>query len=349
MFTPTIAVVILNYNGRHFLAQFLPSVLQYSAEAKVIVADNGSTDDSLAFLSLYPTVQVITLKKNHGFAGGYNKALRQVQADYYILLNSDVEVTPDWILPVIQLMEENEIAICQPKIKSFHQKSHFEYAGAAGGFIDRWGFTFCRGRLFDTLEEDRGQYDNDTPIFWASGACLFIKSSIFWDLGGFDEYFFAHMEEVDLCWRAHHQGYLVYCCGTSEVFHVGGGTLKKENPQKTFLNFRNNLIMLQKNTPKMKLLSIIFVRLLLDGMSGVRFLLKGQVGNFSAVLKAHFHFYKYLFLIKKKKRYNLKHLRNYSKSIVWAYFIEHRRTFKELDFPNGRSLTQMFTHTHNKS
>jgi GT2 family glycosyltransferase len=250
------AVVILNWNGRNFLETFLPSVLEYSARcADVIVADNASTDDSVAFLQEhYPQIRIIEHPKNGGFSKGYNDALKQIDAEYYILLNSDVEVTPNWITPVIEMMDADpSIAACQPKLRSFEDRSQFEYAGAAGGFIDAYGYPFCRGRIFDVLEEDRGQYDDACEVFWATGACLFVRADLYHALGGLDEDFFAHMEEIDFCWRLKNNGHKVMYCPDSTVYHVGGGALPKSSPRKTYLNFRNNLALLVKNLPSKRL------------------------------------------------------------------------------------------------
>ena len=255
-----VAVVILNWNGRHIIEKFLPSVVTNTAgEAEVIVADNGSTDDSLAFLAEhYPTLRTIALDKNYGFAGGYNRALAQVEADYYVLLNDDVECTPNWGSPVIEMMEaDSEIAVAQPKLLMYDQKDTFEYAGGAGGFIDRFGYPFCRGRMFNTLEQDHGQYDDARQVFWATGAAMFVRSNVWHQLGGLDDDFFAHMEEIDFCWRAKNAGHKIAYCPRSVLYHVGGGTLPKSSPMKTMLNFRNNLSMLYKNLPDNELHHII--------------------------------------------------------------------------------------------
>lgn len=287
------AVVILNWNGRAFLERFLPSVVAHCpAGAEVVVADNASSDGSVAFLrERHPLVRLIEFQENGGFAKGYNDALRLVDADYYVLLNSDVETTENWIPPVIGMMEANPaIAACQPKIRSLHEREKFEYAGAAGGFIDAYGYPFCRGRIFDVLEEDRGQYDDAREIFWATGACLFVRAEIFHALGGLDEDFFAHMEEIDFCWRLKNAGYSVMYCPESTVFHVGGGSLPKESPRKTYLNFRNNLSLLVKNLPAKRLAWVLFVRYLLDLFAALQFLLKGRRGDAAAVWSAHSHF-----------------------------------------------------------
>ena len=293
-----VAVVILNWNGKGMLERFLPSVVECSQAEKpdyqtqVIVADNGSTDDSVAFMrDRYPQVPLILLDKNYGFAEGYNKALAQVEADYYVLLNSDVECTPHWIEPVVEMMErEPKVAIAQPKLMMYDQKGTFEYAGGAGGFIDRYGYPFCRGRIFSSLEQDHGQYDDERDLFWATGAAMFVKAPVFHELGGLDGDFFAHMEEIDFCWRAHNRGYAVRYCPDSKLYHVGGGTLPKSSPFKTRLNFRNNLSMLYKNLPEDSLKRVLRRRMILDGVAAVKFLLQGHLGEFKAVRAAHKEF-----------------------------------------------------------
>ncbi len=334
-----IAVVILNYNGKHFLKQFLPSVLQYTEGIPVIVADNCSTDDSVEILTReFPQVTLIQNPTNEGFAGGYNTALRHVDAEYYVLLNSDAEVTPHWLSPLLELMEsDSSIAACQPKLKSFHQKSYFEYAGAAGGYLDKWGYPFCRGRIFDTLEVDTGQYDDTRPVFWATGTCLVVRSAAFWQVGGFDATFFAHMEEIDLCWRLHHSGYQVFYCAQSTVYHVGGGTLPATNPRKTFLNFRNSLAMLYKNLPTSQIVPVIFLRLVLDGLAGIVFILQKKPQHCWAIIQAHFAFYKdFRFWMKQRKHVLRKELhvqkQIYRKSIIWKYFVRKRKKFSSLHF-----------------
>ena len=294
-----IAVVILNWNGRPMLQRFLPSVLAHSDAADVVVADNGSTDDSLPFLrEHYPQVRLIALDKNYGFAEGYNRAIagltpdtspdRRGEYDYYVLLNSDVECTPGWLEPVVDMMDADpQIAIAQPKLLMYDQKDTFEYAGGAGGFIDRYGYPFCRGRLFSTLEKDHGQYDDECDIFWATGACMFVSASVWKALGGLDGDFFAHMEEIDFCWRTHLAGYRVHYCPESVVYHVGGGTLPKSSPFKTELNFRNNLSMLYKNLPNDRRCSVLAMRMWLDRVAALKFLLEGHVGEYRAVRKAH--------------------------------------------------------------
>ena len=321
-----VAVVILNFNGQKFLETFLPSVINNTNEYEIIVVDNASTDNSLSFLgNYYPTIKIIRLTKNQGFAGGYNSALKKIEAEYYVLLNSDVEVTANWVNPIIDLMDiDKKIAACQPKIKSYHQKTHFEYAGAAGGYIDWLGYPFCRGRVFDYYEEDKGQYDDTTEVFWATGACMFVRASVFHQLGGFDDNFFAHMEEIDLCWRMKNAGYRIMYTSASTVYHVGGGTLHKSNPRKTFLNYRNGLAMLYKNLPLNKLLLTILLRLILDGISGIKLLFDGSFADFLAVIKAHFAFYA---MIPKLERNLPKTVdKIHQKSIVWEYFVKKQKT-----------------------
>jgi GT2 family glycosyltransferase len=307
-----IAIVILNYNGKNHLEQFLPSVLEYSNSNRaenasfspeVIVADNASTDDSIPFLQQnYPDLRLIRLDRNYGFAEGYNQALAKVKSDVFVLLNSDVEVTENWLAPIVTLMENDEkIAACQPKIRAFHQKTYFEHAGASGGFMDSFGYPFCRGRIFHHVEADYGQYDDLQEIFWATGAALFIKSDLYQKIGGLDGDYFAHMEEIDLCWRLRKAGYKIMVCPESTVYHVGGGTLNSENPFKTYLNFRNNLVTILKNEVGVKTLFIFFIRLVLDGLAALQFLLKGEFRNIWAVLKAHFYIYGHAFSILRKR------------------------------------------------
>lgn len=286
------AVVILNYNGEKLLRQFLPSVVRYSTGAEVIVADNGSTDQSITLLEKeFPSVRIIRLDKNYGFCGGYNKSLAQVEADNYVLLNSDIEVTPNWLESMVQLLDGDEsIAAVQPKVLSYNNREYFEYAGAAGGFLDALGYPFCRGRIFTHVEKDSGQYNDTRQIFWATGACLLIRSKTYWQFDGLDEDFFAHMEEIDLCWklqRAHHK---VYYSGLSTVYHVGAGTLGYGNPRKTYFNFRNGLSLIFKHLGPYEILYKLPTRILLDWLAALSFLLKGDAANFSAVFKAHLHF-----------------------------------------------------------
>ena len=335
-----VAVVILNWNGKKYLEKFLPSVVTYTAnEADIFVADNASTDDSVDFLqNNFPQMKIICNTENGGFAKGYNDALKNLTHEYFILLNSDVEVTVNWINPVIKMMEQDKsIAACQPKIKSYQDKKIFEYAGAAGGFIDKYGYPFCRGRIFNSFETDTGQYDNEQEIFWASGACLFIRSEVFKAAGGFDEDFFAHMEEIDLCWRVKNMGWKIMFCPHASVYHVGGGTLSKISAQKTFLNFRNNLFLLLKNHSTEYFWTKLFIRFLLDGIAGIRFIFSFQFDHFIAVLKAHYSFYSHFVkTIKKRNALEIK-IKNYTstaiyrKSIVVDYFVRAKTKFSELD------------------
>lgn len=282
------AVVILNYNGAGMLRRFLPSVIEYSPEASIYVADNGSSDESCDVIrNEFPAVKLMVLDHNYGFAEGYNRALAQVDEEYAVLLNSDVEVTRGWLSPMTQFLDSNpEVAACQPKLLSFKQKDFFEYAGAAGGFIDKWGYTFCRGRIFNTVERDSGQYDDTTDVFWATGAALMIRNEVYKNNGGLDGRFFAHMEEIDLCWRLRSRGYRIACVPQSHVYHVGGATLKKENPQKTYLNFRNNLLMIYKNAPDCQLKKIMLFRKVFDNVAALKFLASGDYAAFKAVRKA---------------------------------------------------------------
>ena len=342
---PSVSIVILNYNGLDFLKKFLPSVLQSEYEnLEIYVADNGSTDTSIGFLKTkYPSIKVLDLIDNHGFAKGYNVALEQVESDYFILLNSDVEVTPDWISPIIELMERDKtIGACQPKIKSYHAKEYFEHAGASGGWMDSLGYPFCRGRIFDSLEKDTGQYDATSEIFWATGAAFFVRAKLYKDLGGFDADYFAHAEEIDLCWRIKRAGFKVMVRPRSVVYHVGGGTLGYLNPRKAYLNFRNTLFTILKNEPKRKLLWLIPARLILDGVAGGLFLVQGKFAHIKAILDAHFSFYKsFSKMVKKRKMYNEKiqkisisNMPNtegiFRGSMIWQYYIKRIKFFKNL-------------------
>ncbi len=284
-----VAVVILNYNGEQFLKKFLPSVVKHSHPHKVIVADNCSTDHSIELLNEFPSVEKVILNENYGYAGGYNQALKQIEAEYFVLLNSDVEVTPNWLNPLTEFLDSNPAyAAAQPKILSFYNRDFFEYAGAAGGFIDTFGYPFCRGRVFDSVEKDVGQYDQVTDIFWTSGACMMIRSEVFHQLGGFDSEFFAHMEEIDLCWRMKSAGWKAAFIPTSSIYHVGGGTLNKTSPKKTFLNFRNGISVLIKNLPRKKLIWILPIRILLDWVASLLLWRNNSYDHFAAVWKAHF-------------------------------------------------------------
>lgn len=327
-----IAVVILNWNGAKLLEQFLPSVIEHSDVATIYVVDNASTDSSIEVLKTkFPSVNIIQNDGNYGFAKGYNVALQQVEEDYYALVNSDVEVTEGWLSPILTVFDkELNVSIIQPKILDYKNKEYFEYAGAAGGFIDQYGYPFCRGRIFDTIEKDNGQYDDETEIFWASGACFFIRKEIYRKLNGFDDDFFAHQEEIDLCWRAFNLGYKAKYTSKSVVYHIGGATLKESNPKKTFLNFRNSLLMLTKNLPKNKLPSIIFVRLLLDGLAGIQFIFKGKFNHFWVIIKAHFHYYHLINKTLKKRKAPQSENYYYIKSIVYKYFVKNGTIFEKL-------------------
>ena len=329
----TTAVVILNWNGRSLLEQFLPSVVKHSAEATVYIADNASTDDSISFVAEhYPQVKIIQNKENGGYAKGYNDALAEVKEDIFILLNSDVEVTPHWLEPIENMFTSSpEVAVIQPKILDYKKKTHFEYAGAAGGFIDRLGYPYCRGRIFNTLEKDEGQYDDDQEIFWASGACLAVRSSVFEEVKGLDEAYFAHQEEIDLCWRIKNRGYECWYTSASNVYHLGGATLNAMNPKKTFYNFRNSLYNLLKNVSGAKAYLLIIIRMLLDAVAGIQFLIERKPKHFLAILKAHASFYGHFFHIQKKRSsINPSKRDNFLSSIVWKYFIKGQTKFDEL-------------------
>lgn len=335
--SPKVSIVILNWNGRNYLEQFLPSVLATTyANYEVIVADNGSTDDSIAFLEKqYPGIRLIRFDANLGFARGYNEALRQVETDYYILLNSDVEVMPGWLEPMVQLLETDKtIAACQPKLLSYHHKNRFEYAGAAGGWLDKYGYPFAKGRVFDITEEDKGQYDQSEPIFWASGAALFIRPAVFHEVNGFDEYFFAHQEEIDLCWRLQLAGHKIYSCPASVVYHVGGGTLPRGNSLKTYLNFRNNRIMLSKNLPFSKKIWIMPARNFLDAVSAWKGLLTGDGGYFVAIIRAQLAFIKWWLFHRKKSVFpdnkKAKLSGYFIGNMVWQHFMKKRKYFREI-------------------
>lgn len=337
-----VAIVILNWNGSELFDTFLPSVIRNSQlpGTEIIVADNDSTDNSVEHLkSKFPSVKIIILEKNFGFAEGYNRALKQVEADYFVLLNSDVEVTPGWLDAPLKLLEKHEnVAAVQPKILSCKKPHQFEYAGAAGGFIDKFGYPFCRGRILNRMEPDLGQFNKSTPIFWASGACMFIKADVFKKAGGFDGDFWAHMEEIDLCWQLKNRGYKIMYQPESVVFHLGGGTLSYDSPQKVYLNFRNNLLMLYKNLDRYHFHRIMLARLILDGVAAVKFLAGFHLHSFWAIVKAHVYFYKKLGALaqkrKKLKSRNMikNHAEIYPKSIMWKFFIQKKRKFEELNF-----------------
>jgi GT2 family glycosyltransferase len=335
---PLVAIIILNWNGKNYLEQFLPSVLASTyLPLNIVLADNASTDDSIVFVRThYPQITIITLSQNFGFAKGYNEALKKVKADYYVLLNSDVAVSSGWIEPIIALMEKDRaIGACQPKILMQSNKSMFEYAGAAGGWIDYLGYPFARGRIFDVCEEDKGQYQTNEKIFWASGAAFFISTNAYHAMGGFDEYFFAHQEEIDLCWRLQLAGYSIMVCPTSEVYHVGGGTLPKGNRQKVYLNFRNNLIMLFKNLSLSVKWYIILIRLCLDAIAAWKALLtQGQINYFLGVAHAHIGFFYWVICKQSTSIFPASTIGRpqgmLHASIVWQYFIKKRRKFSEI-------------------
>lgn len=336
----TTAVVILNWNGRALLEQFLPAVVANThGSVQLVVADNASTDDSVVWLEQnYPQIRVIRNSLNGGYARGYNESLNKVEADYFVLLNSDIEVTPGWLEPLVKLMDENpDMAACQPKIRSFRHREEFEYAGAAGGFIDKWGFPFCRGRLFNTFETDNGQYDDTCDVFWATGACLMMRATDWRTAEGLDEDFFAHMEEIDLCWRLRNMGRRIGYCGNSLVYHIGGGTLSQINPKKTFLNFRNNLVMMAKNHAPGWFGVKIFLRLIIDGVAGARFLVAGDWKHCFAVLRAHFNFYGQLPRTLRKRKKLKAGIKSYATSAVYngsvviAHFGFGKKKFSDLD------------------
>lgn len=328
------AIVILNWNGKKLLEQFLPSVVNFSKnEAEVYVADNASTDDSIQYIQThFPSVKIVKNASNGGYAKGYNDALNFIDADIYCLLNSDIEVTKNWLSPILEVFKnDRNTAIIQPKLLDFKDKSKFEYAGAGGGFIDLFGYPYCRGRVFNSLETDSGQFNDITSIFWASGACLFIRSSVYHNLNGFDEDYFAHQEEIDLCWRAQNEGYQVKYVGLSTVYHVGGATLQESNPQKTFLNFRNSLLNVVKNVPKQWFLFVVFSRLVLDGIAGLKFILELRPIHTWAILKAHFSFYaNFLKFLGKRRALQKKSNYKLHTSIVWQHFGLGRKQFKDL-------------------
>lgn len=332
-----VAVVILGWNGKKYLEEFLPSVVQFTSPelCEIIVADNCSTDDSVHFVqSNFPTVRIIQNKRNGGYAGGYNDALKLVDASYYVLLNQDIAVTQNWVEKIIEVMDADaSIAAAQPKLRAYNQREYFEYAGACGGFLDKFCYAFCRGRIFDTVERDEGQYDSIQTIFWATGACLFVRADAFWKAGALDEDFFAHQEEIDLCWRMNNLGYKAVCVPQSVVYHVGGGSLAYGNPRKTYLNFRNTLMMMFKNLPTEKLVSILFSRMILDGMAALNSVIKTKaLGDFIAIFKAHLSFYSALpMLIQKRKRVLKKtSSKLFPQSIVWQYFVRHKKKFSDL-------------------
>ena len=329
-----VAVVILNWNGKKLLEQFLPSVISCSEKvATIYIADNASTDDSVSFVkNNFPSIKIIQNKTNGGYAKGYNDALEGLTEDLFVLLNSDILVSNDWLTPIISEFKKDEnLVAAQPKILDYNNKSYFEYAGAGGGYIDQLGYPYCRGRIFNTLEEDKGQYDDITPIFWASGACLFVRRTAYQEVDGLDEVFFTHQEEIDLCWRLQSKGGTIKYIGKSTVYHIGGATLSSHNSKKTFYNFRNSLLMLIKNVGSSKIYLLLIIRLILDGLVGLQFLIQGKWKHSLAIIKAHFSFYRLIPTYLKKRNNNKTQFKYYHiKSIVWNYFIRKNRTFKEL-------------------
>ena len=333
----SVAIVILNFNGQGFLEKFLPDVILNTPEGKIYVADNGSTDDSVKLLEEnFPEVTIISWAHNLGYAGGYNFALKQIEAEYFVLMNSDIKPQKDWLKPLLNFFELHPTcAAAQPYILDYKKPDFFEYAGAAGGYWDQLGYPFSRGRIFDHLEKNENQYPTSF-VNWASGACLMVKSDLFWKVGGLDDYFFAHMEEIDLCWRLQRAGYQIAAVAESEVLHIGGGTLAQGNPFKTYLNFRNNLILLYKNVEPARKFNTIFKRMLLDGIAGLRFLIQGEIRQLLAVIHAHVHFYHYIFFSKNKQ--NLpeslqeKYIISYTGNIILDYFLRKIKKFSDLKF-----------------
>ena len=336
--SPKVSIVILNWNGRKYLERFLPSVCKSTYDHwELVVIDNASTDDSIEFLKEnYPAVRIIVNKENAGFAGGYNSGLAAVESEYYVLLNSDVEVEAGWLEPMVRLLEnDSRIAACQPSIMQFSNRAYYEYAGAAGGWLDRYGYPFAMGRIFDECEKEEGRYSEPSPIFWASGAALFIRSKIYWEMKGLDESFFAHQEEIDLCWRIQWAGYKIFSCPSSKVYHVGGGTLPKGNSKKVYLNFRNNLKMLGKNLPLHDLLFLIPIRLFLDAAFAWKSLFNvNDRGNFGAIMRAHYDFFKWVIHPKDRRWYPERKNKNwggiYLGSVIWQYQIKKKKKFHEI-------------------
>jgi GT2 family glycosyltransferase len=329
-----IAVVILNWNGVKLLKTFLPSVTKYSDDAQIYIIDNASTDESVAYVKTnFPEIKCILNSENKGYAGGYNKGLKEVKEDIYILLNSDVEVAEGWLKPIKDKFEkQRHVAVIQPKILDYKNPEYFEYAGAAGGFIDAYGYPYCRGRIFSHVEKDEGQYDDDLEIFWASGACFAIRRVIFQKCKGFDESYFAHQEEIDLCWRIFNSGYKIWYCHESVIYHLGGGTLKNLNPKKTYLNFRNSLYNIIKNVPQPNWFNVLFIRLLLDGLASLRFLFLGQFSHIIAIIKAHWIMFSRFFLYFNKRKGNILNDNYFHKtSIIYQYYVLNQKTFKDLE------------------
>ncbi len=334
-----LAVAILNWNGKKHLAKFLPSVVANSPEADIILIDNGSTDDSLQFIrDNYVQIQIIPLDKNYGFCGGYNRGVAQIEHELILLLNSDIEVTERWLPPLLKEFNENtKLVAAQPKVLSYNNKKEFEHAGASGGFIDKWGYPFCRGRIFDTCEQDTGQYDSKKELMWATGAALMIRTNSYKEAGGLDETFFAHMEEIDLCWRLKNRGHSIQCIPESTVYHLGGGTLPYSNPKKTFLNFRNGLAIILKNNFEGTLLIKMLIRLILDGVAGVKFLLDGNPDHTIAIVRAHFSFYSRVpsyYNVRKANKKSLTDQSNqlYPRSIVLEHYLRSKKKFSDLNY-----------------
>lgn len=343
----TVSVVILNWNGEKYLNEFLPILqnnMDIMRDVEIVVADNGSTDGSLQLLAdKFPTVKVDAFEKNYGFAGGYNKALKNINSEYYVLLNSDVEVAKGWLSTLYDYMTNNpDVAACQPKILSYYRRNYFEYAGAAGGFIDKYGYPYCRGRIFGEVEEDTGQYDDIKDVFWASGACLFIRSADYWDAGGLDEEFFAHMEEIDLCWRLKSRGKRIVCVPQSVVYHIGGGTLNAEHPRKTYLNFRNNLLMLYKNLPHKNIKRVFDVRFYLDNLAAIHLLVQGKYQNAKAITDARTDFRAIQSKFSELRKENiLKSVNSLQKeisqhSLIYEFYIKRHKKFSEIS-PNNET------------
>jgi hypothetical protein len=333
----SLAIVILNWNGRPYLEMFLPEVVENSNidthRVEVVIADNGSTDDSLTWLkSNMPSIRTIEFQKNYGFTGGYNLALKQIEADYYLLLNSDIKVEIGWLSPMLNFMDSNPTAAaCMPKMLSYDNPKKFEYAGAAGGFIDLFGYPFCRGRILNTLEEDNGQYDQNTEIFWASGACMLVRAKYYWDAGGLDPDFFAHMEEIDLCWRLKRLGYSIWCIPKSRVFHIGGGTLPNNNPRKVYFNHRNNLAMLLKNLSRRRLFPVMVFRYFLDIASMFGYAVTGKPMFSWSVIKAHLYFARWAMkIIRKRRAIKEPKISLYPHSIIFQFFVKRNRIYSQL-------------------
>jgi GT2 family glycosyltransferase len=339
------AILILNWNNQNFLEKFIPSLVEFTPPdlAEIIVADNGSTDGSVAWLKKHlPKIRIIELDKNYGFAGGYNLAIEQCEHEIIVLLNSDIQVSENWLPPLIERLADQKTAAVMPKILSFSTKNQFEYAGAAGGYIDKFGYPFCRGRIFDSIETDTGQYDEAQLVHWTTGACMAIKKQVFADAGAFDSDFFAHMEEIDLCWRIRRMGFELWVEPKSYVYHVGGGTLPNESPGKLYLNFRNNLALLFKNLPPSRRFWIIVLRLLLDGLAAAQYLFSGRLKYIFSIIKAHWHFFAWIKKLRETSaKVNLPYLKNYAypESIVFSFFLKKKKNYSNLDYRNGNNFS----------